>query len=201
MWQLIREILSTPVGSFAFVLSLMILAGWLIHYITRFITKWTCNMEGSKSTVDKVESNIDSIRADISYIKGMIGILQANSNPLTQSHSPIGLTEKGKKVAEEMGVVDMISNNWDHISTYIQENTKSKNAYDIQQFCIETATVSIDKFFAPEDVSRFKTFAFNAGQPIAYYGSMIGVLIRDRYFKEKSISVEDVDKHDPNLQK
>ena len=75
MWQLVREVLSTPVGSFAFILSFMILAGWLIHYITRFITKWTCNMEGSKSTVDKVESNIDSIRSDISYIKGMINKL------------------------------------------------------------------------------------------------------------------------------
>ena len=140
MWQLVREVLSTPVGSFAFILSFMILAGWLIHYITRFITKWTCNMEGSKSTVDKVESNIDSIRSDISYIKGMINILQANANPLTQSHSPIGLSEKGKKVAEEMGVASMIADNWEHISTYIQDNTKSKNAYDIQQFCIETAS-------------------------------------------------------------
>ena len=201
MWQLVREVLSTPVGSFAFILSFMILAGWLIHYITRFITKWTCNMEGSKSTVDKVESNIDSIRSDISYIKGMINILQANANPLTQSHSPIGLSEKGKKVAEEMGVASMIADNWEHISTYIQDNTKSKNAYDIQQFCIETASVSIEKFFNPEDVSKFKTFAFNAGHPIAYYGSMIGVLVRDKNFQEKNIAVEDVDKHDPTLQK
>ena len=201
MIEIVKSILHQPAGSFAFVFGLLFLAGWLIHYVTKFTTKWRCDLNSSADKVGKVENNIDSIKADISYIKGMIGILQSGvGTPLTQSHSPISLTEAGKQLALEIGVQEMIANNWEHINALIRESTKSKNAYDIQQFCIETATISCEKMFTAEDVSKLKNFAFNAGKPLAYYGSKIGVIIRDKYIAENGILVSEVDRHDPNRQ-
>ena len=75
-------------------------------------------------------------------------------NGLTQSHSPIGLSEKGEEIAAKMGIEQMIAANWENIRNYIEANAKSKNAYDIQQLCIESATISLDKLFNTETVDK-----------------------------------------------
>lgn len=204
----IREILGSPMGSFASVFSIMILAGWLIYYVTKHVTRFKCvndehtNSVGKMDTkFDKVEGTLGGINRDISYIRGSIDILMRGvANPTVQSHSPVSLTDFGKSLAAEMDLDNMIARNWDKIYTYLDDNLKSQNAYDIQQFCIDTANVFLDKFFCEDDLNRVKTFAFQKGQPIMYYGSMVGVLVRDAYFKHKSIPIEDIDKHDPAKQ-
>ena len=45
------------------------------------------------------------------------------------------------------------------------ENLESKNAYDIQKVCIDTASVSIEKLFDNKDIEEIKIFAFNNGNP------------------------------------
>lgn len=193
--DLIVNILNSVGGAFAFVGALLLLAFWAV----RKLTEWQCEMNASKDKTSKLEGNIDDIKADISYIKGTLDMLKNNmSDALVKSHSPISLTEKGKQIATSMGVAEMIATNWDKICTCIERNVPNSNAYDIQQFCVETATISLGNFFNEEDVVKIKDFAFRAGQNIAYYGGMIGVLIRDKYFEIKHISIEDVDKNDPN---
>ena len=66
-----------------------------------------------------------------------------------------------------------------------------------QQFCIETATIGLDRLFCRDDVDRIKNFAYNEGKQTAYYGSMIGVIIRDKYFESKGIQPSEVDDNDP----
>ena len=75
-----------------------------------------------------------------------------------------------------------------------------KNAYDIQQYCIETAAVEPEKFFAKADLDKLKQFAFNQGNPFQYYSSMFGIIIRDKYLQIKGISISEVDINDPKLQ-
>lgn len=194
MWEFITTLLKSDAGSFAFVIGFMFLAGWLIHTITKHTTKWSCEM----GKVEKIEGSIDSIKSDIVYIKGMMSVLQTNTpNALVQSHSPISLNRLGEEIATKMNIRDLIAANWDKINSYISSNASSKNAYDIQQFCIETATVSIDKFFCLEDINKIKSFAFEAGQNLAYYGGMIGIIIRDKYFEVNKIDIAEVDHHDP----
>ena len=96
-----------------------------------------------------------------------------------------------------MGINEIIANNWDNIYDLI-ESQRLRNAYDIQQFCIETATVGLDRLFCREDVDKIKNFAYNAGQQTAFYGSMIGVIIRDKYFEAKGIQPSEVDENDPD---
>lgn len=193
----VYSVLSSVGGSFAFVLAILFLAGYCLVKVTR----WQCEMDASKSKVAEVSNSLDSIRQDIVYIKGSLDVLKSNlPNPLTQSHSPISLTERGKDVAEKMGIHDIVVRNWEKISAYIDQHVASKNAYDIQQFCIEVASISLDSFFVKEDVARIKNFAFESGQNIAYYGSMIGIIVRDHYFAMKHIDIKEVDANDPAKQ-
>lgn len=202
MWELLRDILSSPSGSFATVIGIGALLIWIVHFCTKKITKHECTIENSQGQVGKLENNIDAIKSDISYIKGMIGLIQNNApNSLVRSHSPISLTEKGIAIAEEIGIERMIASNFDEIVKFIEQGTLSRNAYDIQQFLIETATINPEKFFSKENMDIIKQYAFNAGQNLAYYGGMIGVIIRDKYFARKGIDANEVDRHDPSQQK
>lgn len=113
MWELLRDILTSPTGSFAFILALMLGAGWVLIQATRFTTKWSEKMRHSEKKVETLEQNIDGMRADISYIKGMMGVILSNDpNALTKSHSPVSLTELGRKITDEMGVGEMVQGNW-----------------------------------------------------------------------------------------
>lgn len=192
-WEFIRTIFASPAGSFAFVAALLALSYWLVHYVTKKVEQWSAKVE----RVEKMENVIDTIKEDLHYIKATLNVIQSNSSGLTQSHSPIGLTPLGQRVASDMGINEIIANNWDNIYDLI-ESQRLRNAYDIQQFCIETATVGLDRLFCREDVDKIKDFAYNAGQQTAFYGSMIGVIIRDKYFEAKGIQPSEVDDNDPD---
>lgn len=223
LFDILKEILGSPAGSFGFVFFVLALIAWVIHKVTEFITVWRMkekelcgleertNKQGVKVDIlddkyNRLETKVDNLAKDVMYIKTDISYIKTHlelrdsrlPGNLVQSHSPVSLTDEGKRVAEELGVAAMIEQNWQCIYEYISNNVNSDNAYDIQQFCIETATVLLGKLFTAEDVSKIKTYAYNAGMPLGFYGGMIGVLIRDRYFKQKDINTKAVDDFDPN---
>jgi len=74
-----------------------------------------------------------------------------------------------------------------------------KNAYDIQQFCIEGVSVEPEKFIDSAGLTTIKNYAFKQGNPLQLYTRMIGVIIRDKYLKIKGISIDEIDKHDPAI--
>lgn len=211
MWyDILKDILGSTAGSFGFVFFTLTLIGWVIYKITTFITVWRmkekeldkledkADKQGIKVDVlddkyNRLETKVDNLAKDVLYIKTDISYIKTHlelrdsrlPGNLVQSHSPVSLTDEGKRVAEELGVATMIEQNWQRIYEYISNNVNSDNAYDIQQFCIETATVLLDKLFTTEDVNKIKTYAYNAGMPLGYYGAMIGVMIRDKYLEKK----------------
>lgn len=193
--EMLRDILTSNGGAFAIVIAILAAVGYALVQVT----KWQCEMKSATERTQKVENNLDSIKTDIHYIKGTLDVLKSNMpNALTQAHSPVSLTQRGREQAEKMGVRELVAKNWDKIVAYIDACVASKNAYDIQQFCIERASISPESFFAMEDVAMIKNFAYQNGQPLAYYGGMIGVIIRDKYFEFKGIPLEQVDENDPN---
>lgn len=192
---MLKEIITSNGGAFAVVFAVL----WAVGYSLIKFTEWKCKVEQSDERTSKVESDINAIKADIHYIKGTLDILKNTSSfSLTQAHSPISLTLRGQEVAKEMRIEEMVARNWDKIETAIDANVAFKNAYDIQQFCIEKSMISLDTFFAPSDIDAIKMFAYNNGQPLAFYASMIGVIIRDKYFEIKKIPLAKVDETDPN---
>ena len=208
MIDLLRDLLSSTTGSFAFVFALICIICWLIYFVTKHVTRIGVShsyiKEENKKTSDKVESfceksdrHMDEIRKDISYLKGMIDVFKNPIKAVTESHSPVSLTEIGTTISTELNAEGMIAKNWEVIYKNLEENICEKNAYDIQQYCIETAIVELDKFLTKEDVDTVKMRAFKDGHPLAYYAPIFGILIRNKYLKLKNIDVDEIDKHDP----
>ncbi len=46
-------------------------------------------------------------------------------------------------------------------------------------------------------MSMIKTFTFNEGYNLSDFDLLFGIEIRNKYFKESDIKIEEVDQHDP----
>lgn len=197
MIEILRDVLGSFGGSFGVACGIVIVVAWGMITITRKITQHEDMVKHSSKSVDTLEDKIHIVMKDLAYIKGTIQVMQSGAPTLIQSHSPISLTELGRKKAEEMKIGDMIVRNWDKIEDTISSSSAGKNPAEIQQFCMETAIVSPELFLSPEDVAVISKTAFSEGRPMGYYGGMIGVLVRDAYFAKEGIDVNDVDKFKP----
>ena len=200
MLEIILEIIRSPFGSFGFVFGLMCVAAWAIHSITKFSTKISAKHDSFNVRMDKTESNIDEIRRDISFIKGSLDVITSTKDKFTEKNSPISLTDAGKEIVLANNLDATVANNWQKINAVLQE-VKNKNPYDLQEFCIQTAFVDSNKFFSAQDVEKLKIIAYKQGVPLISVTRMMGILIRDRYFRENNINVDEVDNHDPNKPK
>lgn len=173
------------------------MAFFLTHWITKKITRINSEHGIIGSSIIKVEVVIDEIRRDVSYLKGSIDIIKAGKDSVLQSQSPISLTDIGKNISTELGAQDIVISNWDKIYAVLEEEICDKNAYDIQQYCIETAAVEPEKFLSQEDLAKVKRFAFEKGNSYQYYSGIFGILIRDKYLSMKGIKTSEIDDNDP----
>jgi hypothetical protein len=170
-------------------------------------------MDNQKDNHRDVDLKIEKINANLIYMNKMMddmsrgltamsqtmGIGNLTSTPpMTQRMSPLMLTEEGKGKVAELGIEEMIGRNWEKISSLIAENTNSRNPYDIQQFILEETSVFPEKFLNPEDIGKVKLDAYKTGEILQAYMRVISVLVRDRYFKEYNINLDEVDLYAPN---
>lgn len=214
--DLIRDIFTSPLGSFGFVFGLMALAGWLIFYVTRKVTIINNNHTILNRTVDKIEislanvgselvfikgtwaaMNVEEMRRELLHVRNSIDMMAAGKNKYFQSHSPVTLNEAGVKVAVELKADDLITNNWAKIFGLLEAEICDKNAYDIQQYCMDEIAIHPEKFIDDSSLKTLKDFAFRHGDPLSLYLKVIGLLIRDRYLGLKGIPIEEIDRHDP----
>lgn len=201
MIEFVKQALNSPAGSFGFIFALVVLAFWLCHWVTKKLTKINTDHSHLTSNIDSTITNIDEIRRDLAYIKGSIDMMQRNyTDGYTKRNSPISLTEKGKDEVRNNKLDIIVERNWSTIYDIMEKEVVSKNPYDIQTYCIETAATEPNKFFAESDVLLIKELAYKKGLALMTYTNILGVLIRDKYFRQKGIDIDDVDKHDPHLQ-
>lgn len=192
---------------------LVILSAYAIHKVTKFITLIQIGRSTSEQRanatdvrVDKIEHDIKDIKADIATIKTDITVIKgvvtaikealvsiAPSGTYIQSFSPLSLTNKGISVNNELHLASRIADNWEEIERCIDSHVKDKNAYDIQQFCIKQATADLSMFLPDSDISDIKAFAYKEGTSVESFGGLIGVIIRDTYFKHHKIGTKEVD--------
>lgn len=194
------------------------LALWVVYFLTKHVTTIRNDHSGLQARIEDVEQRLDSkidavearaekrfdkldiaideIRKDIAYLKGSLDIFKNKQTSLMESHSPISLTEEGQKVAKEMGATEMIDDNWSKISKNLVK-LEGANAYDIQTYCIETASVEPECFFDGTTIDSIKTFAYKKGMPLQLPLRLLGLMIRDRYFFEKGVPLRAVDQSTP----
>jgi hypothetical protein len=212
MLDLLRDTLKSDAGSFGFVFALLCLIVYAVHKITKFTTKIETEHGSFGKRVDKIEGDIDKIRGDVLWIKTQFLVIKEEIADIktrlfsklpppesyTESRSPLSLSEAGENMAKELKMESRIIENWEKIKSYIDKNVSDKNAYDIQMFCIETATVNLTEFFSDNDINVIKLHAYNIGRAVETFGSLIGIMIRDKYFSETGIKIVEVDNYDPN---
>jgi hypothetical protein len=196
MWDLIKDILGSASGSFAFVFALLVLSWWVVHYLTEFRTKYREEHGQFSKWIDRTESSIDKIKEDVIIIKGQIEVALALKDPYAKKRSPVSLTPLGLQMVADHGLDAMVADNWQKISSAIQKSGAS-NPYDIQEFCFETAFVRPNAFLSEKDFDKLKLISYQTGARLFSVARVVGILVRDRYFKENGIDVGEIDQHAP----
>ena len=152
----------------------------------------------SRSVSDRLDNVSHSMSDRLDNVNRSLQILAAGGavrSNLTQSHSPISLSDKGRVIANEIKLHDIVDANWDSISSVI---TDQKNPYDIQMEFIMRLIIDNEQLIDPQSLDLIKTDAFMRGIPLIEYMRMAGIIARDRFFKEHGIDIADIDRHTPS---
>ena len=132
----------------------------------------------------KAESRIVQVETSLKYLRNTLDSLtkglQTNRglilDPYAVNHSPLSITDEGRKMMQRLGVADMFEGNWDRIERYIDENIEDKNAYDIDKFCQEQAVVYPERFLTKDEIDILKDDAYKEGLSLASYMRVVAVL-------------------------
>lgn len=146
------------------------------------------NMEGRMA---RVETSVEYLQRSLdSLTKGLQGNNGLILDSYTLNHSPLSISEKGRAMIERLGLQQMFDENWERINKLIDEGLEEKNAYDIDQFCMEQAVVFPEKFLAKEQINVLKADAYREGLSLTSYMKVVAVMARDKYLEVHQISPE-----------
>lgn len=148
--------------------------------------------------VNQHDKDVFELKTTLSYMNKTIenmnttlkALVKPGTIPMTQQNSPLKITEEGWRVAEELGMKEMFARKWNDINELISEHAKSKNPYDVNDFCIQWAVVYPEKFLDEKDLDKVKVYAYQKGIDLSEYMKIIAVMARDRYFEQNNIIVD-----------
>lgn len=149
-------------------------------------------LEKHSVSVSKLETSMEFLAKSIENVNNQLQRI-TSTTPLTQQHSPLKISDRGMEVVHKLGMDKMFANNWDRIKQFIDSEVESKNAYDINEFCIKYAVVFPEKFLQAEEVNVLKNDAYIQGLTLMEYMKIIAVMARDKYFEENNINIEEID--------
>lgn len=203
MIQIVRMVLDYLLGFALIVIVLVIFFVSVERYKRSQIEELPCasnsqRIEHGRELQSQTNTAIAKIETSIEYLQKSVEALSQNMqknrivlDPFTQSHSPLSITERGMEMLKSTGIDEMFECNWERINNDIEQNVKSNNAYDVQQYCLEQAVVFPEKFLSDDELNKVKNISYNSGVPLASYMKVVAILSRDRYFTEHCI--------DPNI--
>lgn len=149
-------------------------------------------IEEHSISVSRIDTTLSFLTKSIEEMNTQLR--QMNNNvPFTQQNSPLKISERGWEVVRKLGLDKMFTNNWDRIKKLIDDEVESKNAYDINEFCIKYAVVFPEKFLQPNEINILKNDAYMQGLTLMEYMKIIAVMARDKYFEENNIKTEETE--------
>lgn len=186
----------------SFLIGLLFVAAFI------YLIWWTCKIYHKIKKVDKLPcdkhsdkiNQIDVVSAKLDGIIQAIQLISPNSEKRTiiQSYSPISLTPFGEELVRELKISDYLNGNWEVISNYIEHNSESLNPYDIQQLCFNYVLLNPSTVLTENGYDALKRKAYEIGLPAISILQGVSILIRDRYFEEHKINLNEIDAHSPN---
>ena len=211
MIKLMGLILSSPAGSFGFILCTMLLVFWIIIKVNTEVTiskndksHFTDSIKDLKqsqqtiiTTISEIVGCTKYISESISDIKNELKELKRVKSDLAMHSSPLQLTDKGKTVKNLINLDQLLANHWGTIQTKILEQIQDKdNPYDIQQMCF-TYFENLELVLTPEELNNIKLVAYNRGESIDDYYIVFGLETRDKIFTHLNIALGTIDEYTP----
>lgn len=193
MQEIVLQLIAQLNSSVAILMLLVILAFWATYKLGGILKSFNF-FEKNNS---KFESNIDTIKNDLSEAKATVNLLYQAHLKTIESHSPINLSEIGKKISSEINAEQIVINHWDEIKSKI-DSMNVNNPYDVQTISLDLSKGYLQTILTEDEKSKIKNIAFEKGMNLLQIYPILGVIIRDKILQEKNIKIEDIDKHDPN---
>lgn len=190
MLDILKSIFTSEAGSFGFIFAILAALFFIVFKSGSIFEKF--------KSVDKLNENVDKIKTDLNEVRAFITVFRDQSNQFVQRQSPVSLTPLGKEVYDDLNINRIVDQNWSTcLSKILAKIDGSSNPYDIQTACFSIGK-KYSHIISDAELAEIKTYAFKKGYNLSDFDLIFGVTIRDKYFKEKKISIEEVDKHDPN---
>lgn len=173
---------------------LFILGGafWATYKISGIITHFQILRE--KNTENDV--NICGIKDTLASMKATLDLLYHAHLATVQTKSPLSLSDIGSVIAKDLDIVQKVGTHWNEIVVKIEEKNPS-NPYDVQIVAMEGAEQYFSTIFSKEEQEGVKLYAYQHGNNLREITPIIGIIIRDKYLKEKGIATEEIDRHAP----
>ena len=172
------------------------IASWKM---SAFIAKWQERHREHERSLDKIEKKIDIIPK----LEAKIELIYSNTlrQPLTQSNSPITLTDAGKEVAKIIKAATLVDKYKYLFVDALGKNYQRLNAYDIQQKIFDFSSGAFDKNLTDKEINTIKDEAYNRGLLDDDIFRVIAILVRDEILSDLGMNKVELDKHDPNRAK
>jgi len=179
-------------GSVFVLLAILLIAFWAIYKLGGIVNMFGLFKEKNK----EIDTHIEGIKETLAAIKATTDLLYQAHLSTLQTHSPLGLSQKGTDIANVLKIDEKISNHWDYIKGEIEKRSPT-NQYDIQVVSLELARSRFDMIFTETEKAEIKIYSYNVGANLLEILPIVGVKIRDRFLKEKGFTLEQVDLHIP----
>ena len=179
-------------GAVFVLISILFIVFWLLYKSGGWVKSYN-DFEGKS---EKFDNKIDLIKESIFKVQATTDLLYQAHLSTVKAHSPISLTERGKKIAIDISAEIKVNNHWDAIKREVDRKDPA-NPYDIQTVSMDIARNCFEKIFTVQEQNEIKTYAYGIGMNLLEIYPILGVIIRYRVFKEDDIQPEEVDKHTP----
>lgn len=189
---LLLELIKQLNGS-VFVLIVVLIVLFILVYKSGGMVNSFKNFQSKHESFD---TKIDSIKDSLASIKATTDLLYQTHVQTVKAHSPLSLTEIGHKISRELKIMEMIDDHWAEIELQIAKKSPT-NPYDIQTVAMDIARACFENLFSNDEKNNIKTYAYNTGMNLLQIYPVIGIEIRNKYFKKNGIKIDDVDKHQP----
>jgi hypothetical protein len=139
--------------------------------------------------IDGIRREVDeNVRPDLKDVRERMASLEGKTSSLFQSHSPIGLTKKGKKFLQESGLREFIDENKDELMRQCDSHKTMATPYDVQQM----AFAFFDDLALPDEIEvKMKNVAFNHGVSLGELRRTGGIYFRDICLDALGFELED----------
>jgi hypothetical protein len=194
MDAIISQLIAQLNSSVFVLLGILVIAAWTLYNLGKWKERWINH--------DKRVDKIESIHDKVIILETKIQLIYDNTNPrkTVAASSPIGLTPLGKEIAESIEAEKIFEKHKDKLLEKLNQGLQDDcNPYDIQAGAMDLAKKYLPKIITKMDINKIKQEAFRYGIIDEDVFAIFGVYLRDCLLEQRGISINDVDKYDPQL--